>query len=120
MSALADESGYDSMRASKALSSDYGTKSRSRGRARRAGAFCLRWGHNDDENPVGTLVIAEWEMIRLMRDLPTPLADALRSADGELRDERTAHELALLAQEPPIAAFFLGASCNGGFTVDRA
>lgn len=119
MSALADESGYDSMRASKALSSDYGSKSRSRGRARRAGAFCLRWGQNDDDLDVGTLVVAEWEMIRLMRDLPTHLADALRSADG-IRDERIAHEVALLAQEPSVAAFFLGASCHGGFTVDRA
>jgi Ca-activated chloride channel family protein len=111
--ALAGEARIDSARAAKATSYDATMKSRNRGRQTRGGRIALRTGDGSE------LVLEEWELQQLLRDLPAELARALRPSTTA-RDSRTAQAVAAaLGGDHRAHGFFDAAGRTGGFRVER-
>lgn len=120
MEALAEEAAYDVARAAKVSSMSSTLGSRNRGRRNRGGTYTLTWATGADLAPEATLVLEEWELVRLKRMLPPELASPLRSSTS-VRSEADALAVAReLGDGHPHAAFFAGASAHGGFLVARA
>ena len=120
METLADEATHDMRRAAKASSYDSMRKSRTRGRQTHGGRLKLRTADGQGGGAEVELLLEEWEVTRLVRELPQPLRSALRAEPGAVRPESIAREIAaVLAAGHPAAEFFVGASVHGGFTVER-
>jgi Ca-activated chloride channel family protein len=115
VNALAEESTIDVARAAKASSMSATTGSRYRGRQTRGGRVLLRCADG-----CGELMLEEWELQRLVRDLPQSLARSLRSG-ATIRDGATAHRIAeALGEGHSCHGFFTAAHAADGFAVDRA
>jgi hypothetical protein len=113
MEALAEESRIDAARAAKATSYDATMKSRNRGRQTRGGRIALQAVDGRE------LVLEEWELQQLLRDLPTELARALRPS-GTARGSSTAQSVAAaLGSDHRAYGFFHAAGGAGGFRVER-
>jgi Ca-activated chloride channel family protein len=111
--ALAGEARVDSARAAKATSYDATMKSRNRGRQTRGGRIALQAADGRE------LVLEEWELQQLLRDLPTELARALRPSTTA-RDSGTAQAVAAaLGGDHRAHGFFATAGRVGGFRVER-
>lgn len=110
---IADEARYDHSRAAKISSSDAAHKSRNRGRASRGGGVRLTAVESD-----ATLTLEEWEVVRLVRVLPSRLQRVLRPSPTPY-DALIAVDLAAaLGADHPATAFF--AHAPRGFLVERA
>ena len=113
MDSIAAESRIDARRAAKLSSVDSGTKSRTRGRQTTGQRVAL---HGLDG---AELVLEEWEVMVLVRDLPRSLAGALRPS-VRTRDAATAQGVAdALGADHAAHAFFAVAAAAGGFRVER-
>jgi Ca-activated chloride channel family protein len=113
--ALADEARIDAARAAKATSYDATMKSRNRGRRTHGSRVVLRCADGCED-----LVLEEWELQQLLRDLPSELGRALRPGPTA-RDRQAAFDLGHALDDAHAAsAFFLKAWEHGGFTVGRA
>ena len=100
-------------RAAKVSSVDSGTKSRTRGRQTTGQRVAL---HGLDGSE---LVLEEWEVMALVRDLPRSLAGALRPS-VRTRDAATAQGVAdALGPDHVAYGFFTDAAATGGFRVER-
>ena len=114
MDALARESQMDAARAAKTSSWDAARKSRNRGRQNAGGRLVLRSADGSTE-----LVLEEWELKQLLRELPSPLTGAL-AVSATTRDEQTARAIATaLGSAHQAHGFFLAAAQAGGFRVER-
>jgi Ca-activated chloride channel family protein len=113
--ALADEARNDAARAAKATSYDATMKSRNRGRRTRGSRVVLQCADGCVD-----LVLEEWELQQLLRDLPSALGRALRPGPTA-RDRQAAFDLGHALDDAHAAnAFFLKAWEHGGFTAGRA
>jgi Ca-activated chloride channel family protein len=111
--ALAGEARIDSGRAAKATSYDATMKSRNRGRQTRGGRIALQAADGRE------LVLEEWELQQLLRDLPPELTRALRPS-AAARDSHTAQAVAAaLGGDHRAHGFFDAAGRAGGFRVER-
>ena len=110
---LAEESGHDSMRTSKALSSDFGWKSRTRGR-QVSGSRLLLVAAGDDE--IDGLTLDRWRLTGLAR--LTPSIAAVR-AGADLEPSLLAAIADELGLDHNLHAFFVRAAAAGGLRVTR-
>ena len=112
---LAAEASFDAPRAAKASSMSATAGSRTRGRQTRGGRIVLRCADG-----CGELALEEWELQRLLRELPAVLARLVRPG-REVHESETALDLSLaLGPEHPAHGFFFRGWEHGGFTVGRA
>lgn len=113
LSAMADEAEISSVRAAKITSTSATIGSRTRGRRSRGGQVRLQWADGQ-----GSLVLEEWEVVRLIRILPPELREALRPDAGVVHDG--AALAGVLGPDHPHVGFFALAAERGGYTVGRA
>lgn len=111
---LAEESGHDSMRASKALSSDLSSKSRTRGRQVSGSRMLLVAAGDDDRDG---LPLDRWKISGLARQAPS-IAAVRPGAD--LEPSLLVHIADELGTDHQLHAFFVRAAAAGGLRVARA
>jgi Ca-activated chloride channel family protein len=116
VSMLADESLIDSARAAKSASYDGNRKNRQRGRQTTGGQLILEW-HSVSGNTDGSLELAEWELVGIMRNAPA--AQVLRSGDAPVSATQAAEIAMQLGDQHPAHAFFAAAAIHGGATATR-
>jgi Ca-activated chloride channel homolog len=117
MSMLADESLVDSARAAKSASYDGNRKNRQRGRRTVGGQLMLQW-HDASGGVGGTLELAEWELVGIVRNAPA--AQILRDDDPSVSASQAADIATQLGDQHPAYVFFAAAAIHGGATATRA
>ena len=117
---MAEEADVDSYRAAKITSTSGTLSSRQRGRRSRGGQVRLRWAYGHEDVAVSTLMLEEWEVVRLNRLLDPALSRVFRPDPDKVQGEDVATAVAdALGAEHPHHTFFATAAFHGGFTVER-